>query len=1743
MYEGKNIHYSSADSKLLCSFSGKLCNQRRLNGYGFCVRHILEDPTAPFKRCAYVAKSSNQMCTQAIPKHEERRYCNNHMQVLGMLPKKERKKKDKPGVVSENKLQLINSGNAKAKFSLSKDTSTPVIKPPPSAGDPDDPYAFPDAGPAENKPGDLTGVMPASCDSILGKSLQTGQGFVRSASDISSTAGFSLSGGSTIAKYYPELAEKLEKMRAKPETKVVPKSRARVSRTMNKLQTKIAQNKINEKLRKSQELNQTDSNSSPIQVSSPEHGAEFELSPSLDRVFSPVLRTYGSHGSATGSFPPNLSASRYEQLPGTQDIPPLPQVDTSFLATLAVQDSMGFQNTLNETGLSERLMAAHTPPRLPPPYPGSSTLSTPSSLASTDLPASAFSPQTNLNCVLENFSASHSPQRTTITQTGPSGPSSLSSLSFSSPHSLHPGLQTPTPPGFLSPASSSSFPSSIASNYSFPTSAGTTDSQLPSLKSVNNRLPTIPPSNINIFSMLNINPKQLSIDPATGLPQQHLLPSPNTLAAHLSLPPPPPYVPPVVPPKVAVATQQQSIPQSKIPAPVPASAPVTPKTSVPHTKLHKLTGILSEKVAKRKLKSDLAVNYYSLYAKRKISNHCLVGPFLASSDDDSEDGGVDMLPWQRDVFSASSDEEAEYDDELPNDVPMGMRPTKLSLLKTRLRRQWCQAKNAYNTNRLVQSSNNQATLALIRTARNSAACAVRALWQITHVKKSKRKLQRRLPKRKICCHKNEKEGQCQNQCLPYANHCLKHITYNINQQLFDFCTAKFANNVQCCLPSFDLRHELPLCQEHAAKTDNYQKQLALENKKKPRKKSKPPALTRPPRKGKKKKKGRYARTQNLVSQVQSSGIDSALSDVDVTTVDSGKQEESTLRVSVSPSHGSELAHAAAATAIAQVPSSVASSGFSVPISRGNKNLDHGLELEEPLSPDFDKPFELPLEQASRLLDESDFQEVVNKMPFDALDLFGKNGEPEHESEVADLSSASKARDALEKLLTGTMSEEESMQIAMLLAQNLQTDAELAHHAGLMNEIIPSTTAQGDSRLLSLGGMGMDISMTPHLLGLSVSDSSLLSMQPAGLNDSSGLGVAHMGLHSSQQQMLHPHQAGVMQHLSLTTASSMSGSYGHQDSLKMNAASFHPLQQHQVLASPATSAATMDSIPSVFTADLNAMYGHADSMSQSHLSVDHNSVLNLKHITGLDSFSVSTAKAVLRHHLSPSQPVTTNAGIKTSNVYAVSAQAGYHPDMVGVQIPLTQANLELSRSIINLEASSITQGGYSLQSLPVITVQSRSDKGVSYQSISSQLSSSKLLSSSSSEFPQTLALSTPSRAKKAKLMTSSKTSSVIAHQQMLHQSLQPQPQHGVQLQHRSQLPQQSVQHILQATAPPQTRSLAIPDASKAVRPLDKPPSSPNLPTTTAVKSHASTGQALSTRRLVLPGVETLHHRDNSKQVFTSLALSTSDSSKVKLHNSNMQLTDITRTRMSLQESLNSQHTMNSVSSTQASFTSSSYSNSKLGNTVRYSLTADSSLAPAASLTTTIRHNLLTGPSGPTTESILVTVRQPSPLESVPTTVRHTLPDTLSSPITLPSSPSLHMHPPPASSSSSSSLSSSQEIPSYSSHNKLPQSGIITQSSSLFHSDLHRPQWVPMATNITLQNGLPFVSSASRAQLSNRLHPAGKGSVKNKQSNAAAEAARISALATAAGVPVVCNQVSLPGFVQGISTTTFKTTGSS
>lgn len=56
-------------------------------------RHILEDKSAPFKQCIFVTRNNSQKCLNAIPTNQDRGYCHSHMQVVGIIPKTERKPK------------------------------------------------------------------------------------------------------------------------------------------------------------------------------------------------------------------------------------------------------------------------------------------------------------------------------------------------------------------------------------------------------------------------------------------------------------------------------------------------------------------------------------------------------------------------------------------------------------------------------------------------------------------------------------------------------------------------------------------------------------------------------------------------------------------------------------------------------------------------------------------------------------------------------------------------------------------------------------------------------------------------------------------------------------------------------------------------------------------------------------------------------------------------------------------------------------------------------------------------------------------------------------------------------------------------------------------------------------------------------------------------------------------------------------------------------------------------------------------------------------------------------------------------------------------------------------------------------------------------------------------------------------------------------------------------------------------
>ena len=190
------------------------------------------------------------------------------MQVLGKVPKKERKPKNPrsslaqypsahvgamsdPGLLQNKLKPRLMEGTVKEKVTGSSFST--------SIEDADDVYAFP-ADSVDKQTKNFTALVPNVGNiSIVGPS--SGNSSYNAAPKNSNDTN---SGQSSLAKIYPELAEKLEKIKPKVEAKV--KGKVKSSRTMNSLQTKIAQNKIKDKLKRTQS-----SSNASSQSQSPSH--------------------------------------------------------------------------------------------------------------------------------------------------------------------------------------------------------------------------------------------------------------------------------------------------------------------------------------------------------------------------------------------------------------------------------------------------------------------------------------------------------------------------------------------------------------------------------------------------------------------------------------------------------------------------------------------------------------------------------------------------------------------------------------------------------------------------------------------------------------------------------------------------------------------------------------------------------------------------------------------------------------------------------------------------------------------------------------------------------------------------------------------------------------------------------------------------------------------------------------------------------------------------------------------------------------------------------------------------------------------------------------------------------------------------------------------------------------------------------------------------------------------------------
>lgn len=55
-----------------CLYASFECLQPCHEGYSYCLRHILEDPNAPFKQCAFIYNSNGRKCQNPAPKLDKR---------------------------------------------------------------------------------------------------------------------------------------------------------------------------------------------------------------------------------------------------------------------------------------------------------------------------------------------------------------------------------------------------------------------------------------------------------------------------------------------------------------------------------------------------------------------------------------------------------------------------------------------------------------------------------------------------------------------------------------------------------------------------------------------------------------------------------------------------------------------------------------------------------------------------------------------------------------------------------------------------------------------------------------------------------------------------------------------------------------------------------------------------------------------------------------------------------------------------------------------------------------------------------------------------------------------------------------------------------------------------------------------------------------------------------------------------------------------------------------------------------------------------------------------------------------------------------------------------------------------------------------------------------------------------------------------------------------------------------------
>lgn len=95
-------------------YNHRVCMQNRLEGYEYCLKHILEDKNSPFKQCTYTSSKTNRRCTNASPKADKKDgYCLEHSRRAMLVRQgtaRKKRPKESPETLLEGLDHVTSSG-------------------------------------------------------------------------------------------------------------------------------------------------------------------------------------------------------------------------------------------------------------------------------------------------------------------------------------------------------------------------------------------------------------------------------------------------------------------------------------------------------------------------------------------------------------------------------------------------------------------------------------------------------------------------------------------------------------------------------------------------------------------------------------------------------------------------------------------------------------------------------------------------------------------------------------------------------------------------------------------------------------------------------------------------------------------------------------------------------------------------------------------------------------------------------------------------------------------------------------------------------------------------------------------------------------------------------------------------------------------------------------------------------------------------------------------------------------------------------------------------------------------------------------------------------------------------------------------------------------------------------------------------------------------------------------------------